>query len=145
MCIMKGKGKMSTGAKVWLWILFVYNLVAGVIVSGIYLITGKAKVLESQYEALGLNMSAKTIQMSFISSVILSIIVLVGIALLLFMNMKTGFYVILGETIIGVIYTILTTPAGPMSVMTIVISVIMSALTVGITFLVLRKSWDNLK
>lgn len=143
--IMKGKGKMSTGAKVWLWILFVYNLVAGVIVSGVYLITGKAKALAAQYETLGLDMSEKTLQMGFLSGVILSVIVLVGISLLLFMNRKAGFYVILGETVISVIYTILTTPAGPMAMMTIVIGVIMSVLGVGITFLVLRKSWDMLK
>lgn len=103
---------MSKGLKIWLWIIFVMNIIA---------------VVSSFVAAL-------LAPVAFIS-VILSAAYVAGIALLLFKQKKMGFFLMCGTQVISIIYSIF-------SGANIILALVSAIIPVAIVYFLMKPNWD---
>ncbi len=107
---------MKTGLKVWLWIVFVLNVigcvlsVAGILVSPIWGTLALAT----------------------------SIVFTVGVGIILFKQQKLGLWLMCGAQVVGLILSIIT--GG-----NIVTALVQAVLAPLITYLFMRPDWDSFK
>ena len=84
---MEEKRKLGTGLQVWLWIIFVLNIITAL--GALAAVVGSA--------ALGVG---PVYTVLCVVSFLLEIVLIVGIAMLLFKSKKVGFYMICGAAVI---------------------------------------------
>lgn len=106
---------MSKGLKIWLWIIFVMNIIG--VVSG----------------AIG----ALLAPIAFIS-VALSAVYVIGIAMLLFKQQKNGFFIMCGAQVAAVVY-------GIFSGANIFLALISAIIPVAIVYFLMKPNWDSFK
>ena len=94
--IMEEKRKLGTGLQVWLWIIFVLNIITAL--GALAAVVGSA--------ALGVG---PVYTVLCVVSFLLEIVLIVGIAMLLFKSKKVGFYMICGAAVIGFVVNLITT------------------------------------
>ncbi len=104
---------MNTGLKVWLWIVFVINIISGVMMIPLMLI-----------------------QPLLIVSLIAEVLIIVGAGLILFAQKKVGFYLMIACATIGLVINIF----GGVGVVKSIISAVLCPL---ITYLFMQKDWDS--
>lgn len=107
---------MTKGLKIWLWIILVLNGFA--ILSNI--ITILATPIAIIYVAL-------------------NVVVIVGIILLLFQQKKMGFYLYAGCAVVSLILNVTLLNAN------IIKSILLAIIAPGITYLLMRKNWNDFK
>lgn len=106
---------MNTGLKVWLWIVFVINIISGVMMIPLMLI-----------------------QPLLIVSLIAEVLIIVGAGLILFAQKKVGFYLMIACVAIGLVINIF----GGVGVAKSIISAVLCPL---ITYLFMQKDWDSFR
>ena len=106
---------MNTGLKVWLWIVFVINIISGVMMIPLMLI-----------------------QPLLIVSLIAEVLIIVGAGLILFAQKKVGFYLMIACAAIGLVINIF----GGVGVVKSIISAVLCPL---ITYLFMQKDWDSFR
>ncbi len=104
---------MSTGLKVWLWVVLVLNAITALLCIPVALLVPLAWV-----------------------SVILEAILLVGVCMILFKRKKMGFYVLIGSSVLNLIVNIVIGES-------IVKSIISAVLFPLITYALMRSTWDQ--
>ena len=104
---------MNTGLKVWLCIVFVINIISGVMMIPLMLI-----------------------QPLLIVSLIAEVLIIVGAGLILFAQKKVGFYLMIACAAIGLVINIF----GGVGVVKSIISAVLCPL---ITYLFMQKDWDS--
>lgn len=114
--------KLNTGAQIWLWIVFVINIISFAIsiinVEGLTELTGALLFL-------------------VLISVVAQVTLIVGIALLLFGSKKVGFYMIVACAVVAFVLN--------MMIGTAIVRAIINAVGVPlITYLFIQKQWDEL-
>ena len=92
---MEEKRKLGTGLQVWLWIIFVLNIITAL--GALAAVVGSA--------ALGVG---PVYTVLCVVSFLLEIVLIVGIAMLLFKSKKVGFYMICGAAVIGFVVNLIT-------------------------------------
>lgn len=128
---------LSTGLKVWLWIIFVINIVSAlVMVAGV---AGSA--------ALGSVLGLGAIYTVLcVVSLILEIVLIAGLAMLLFKSKKMGFYLICAAAGIGFVVNMITYGViGSLTAANVVRAIISMVLCPLITYLFAKNDWDYLK
>lgn len=115
--------QLNTGAKVWLWIVFVLNIITCVLA-----IVGSIGVLA----LLGPGMFIATL-----ASIAAEIVLILGVAMLLFKGKKVGFYLLCACAVIGLVLNLIT-GAG------IVQSILGAVLFPLITYLLIKNQWYEL-
>lgn len=115
--------QLNSGAKVWLWIIFVLNIVSVALTA-----VGLPGVM--------LLFDLKTLLVSILG-VVLSVIVIVGIGILLFRQKKIGFYLICTCAVAGLIVNIIIGNG-------IIWSAISAVVSPLITYLFLKSQWEEL-
>lgn len=127
--------KLSTGLTIWLWIIFVLNILSAI--GGIVVALGASVVGAS------LGVGAIYGVLCFIS-VILQIIVTVSFGILLFAHKKIGLVLIFALAALGFIVSMVTYAiAAQLSAGNIVKSIISAILVPGITFLLAKNDIAN--
>lgn len=106
---------MTTGLKVWLWIVLVINVIACVSMVGLALVAPLAWV-----------------------SVVLEILVVAGVVMLLFARKKMGFYLICGSQVIGLVINVILGT----NIIYALISAIVPAL---IIWMLMKNTWYEFK
>ena len=130
--IMEQKRKLGTGLQVWLWIIFVLNIITAL--GALAAVVGSA--------ALGVG---PVYTVLCVVSFLLEIVLIVGIAMLLFKSKKVGFYMICGAAVIGFVVNLIT--YGLVSGLTAinigraVVGVVVCPL---VTYLLAKNDWDYL-
>lgn len=113
----------NTGAKVWLWIVFVLNIIAFVFAAiGVIGLTALLGPL---------------VLVATLLSLVVEVILIVGVAMLLFKGKKIGFYLLVACAVIGLILNLISGAA-------IVKSIISAVVMPLITYLLIKKQWDEL-
>lgn len=107
---------MKTPAKIWLWILIVINVVA-----------------------LINDFASDTVNGDGWITLIETLVMLAAVAMILFLKMKAGFYLLRVYTVADLFYVI---ALFPMLVLYLLIGAI---LRIGITWLCIRSSWSEMK
>lgn len=128
---------MSKGLKGWLWVIFVINILATV---GVLMTVLGAAALSAT-----LGLGTGYIALCAVS-LVLEVVLVVGIAMMLFAQKKSGYYLLCGATVVAFVVNLIT--YGMLDAMTaanIVRAVLSLILFPLITFLVAKKDWDNLK
>lgn len=129
------KNKLSTGLTVWLWIIFVVNVLAAI--GGIVVALGASVV------GAALGLGSIYVVLSFIG-VILQIVITVSIGILLFAHKKIGLVLIIALAALGFIVSIVTYAiAAQLSAGNIVKSIISAILMPGITYLLAKNDIAN--
>ncbi len=127
---------MRTGLKVWLWIVFAFQIIG--LVSSIMALVNKDTL------AMVIAMTGMDPTAIYIVSIITGIITIIGILIMLFMKKKLGFWIICASCLISGVYGILTA-TGATAVVTIISNIIGIVLLPGITYLLMKKDWDTFK
>lgn len=119
--------KLSTGLTVWLWIIFVVNVLAAI--GGIVVALGASVV------GAALGLGSIYVVLSFIG-VILQIVITVSIGILLFAHKKIGLVLIFAFAALGFIVSMVTySIAAQLSAVNIVKAIISAILMPVITYL----------
>lgn len=127
--------KLSTGLNVWLWIIFVLNILATIV--GIVVALGASVV------GATLGLGAIYVVLCFIS-VILQIIVTVSIGILLFTHKKIGLVLIFALAALGFIVSmVIDAIAAQLSAGNIVKAIISAILMPAITYLLAKNDIAN--
>ena len=127
--------KLSTGLTVWLWIIFVLNILATI--GGIVVVLGASVVGAS------LGVGAIYGILCFIS-VILQIIITVSFGILLFAHKKIGIVLIFALAALGFIVSMVTYAiTAHLGIGNIVKSIISAILVPGITYLLAKNDIAN--
>ena len=127
--------KLSTGLTVWLWIIFVLNILATI--GGIVVALGASVV------GATLGLGAIYVVLCFIS-VILQIIIIVSIGILLFAHKKIGLVLIFALAALGFIVSMVTYAiAAQLSAGNIVKAIISAILMPAITYLLAKNDIAN--
>lgn len=127
--------KLSTGLTVWLWIIFVVNVLAAI--GGIVVALGASVV------GAALGLGSIYVVLSFIG-VILQIVITVSIGILLFARKKIGLVLIFAFAALGFIVSMVTySIAAQLSAGNIVKSIISAILMPGITYLLAKNDIAN--
>lgn len=127
--------KLSTGLTVWLWIIFVVNVLAAI--GGIVVALGASVV------GAALGLGSIYVVLSFIG-VILQIVITVSIGILLFAHKKIGLVLIFAFAALGFIVSMVTySIAAQLSAVNIVKSIISAILMPGITYLLAKNDIAN--
>lgn len=127
--------KLSTGLTVWLWIIFVVNVLAAI--GGIVVALGASVV------GAALGLGSIYVVLSFIG-VILQIVITVSIGILLFAHKKIGLVLIFAFAALGFIVSMVTySIAAQLSAVNIVKSIIFAIIVPGITFLLAKNDIAN--
>lgn len=128
---------LNTGLKVWLWIIFVINIISAVVMA--LGVVGSAAL----GSAFGLG---PVYTVLCVASLILEIVLIVGLAMLLFKSKKMGFYLICAAAGVGFVVNMITYGVtGGLTAANIVRAVISMVLCPLITYLLAKKDWDYLK
>ncbi len=126
--------KLSTGLTVWLWIIFVLNILATI---------GGIVALGASVVGATLGLGAIYVVLCFIS-VILQIIITVSIGILLFAHKKIGLVLIFALAALGFIVSIVTYAiAAQLSAGNIVKAIISAILMPAITYLLAKNDIAN--
>jgi len=109
----RGGRKMSSGLKIWLWIVLVLNALSlvGTIIAAIL-----APLLF--FSAIG------------------TVLIIVGVCMILFKQKKLGFYIICGTVAIVLVFNIIGGNG-------IILSIISAVIMPGITYLFMKPTWDS--
>lgn len=107
---------MSKGCKIWLWIIFICNILS--ILLGIVSITANPKV--------------------GIYTVLAGAVMVTGIALLLFKQKKVGFYILIAVAVIGLVFNILNG-------VNIIFALISAIVSPAITYYFINKNSNVIK
>ena len=127
--------KLSTGLTVWLWIIFVVNVLAAI--GGIVVALGASVV------GAALGLGSIYVVLSFIG-VILQIVITVSIGILLFAHKKIGLVLIFAIAALGFIVNMVTYAiVAQLSAGNIVKSIIFAILVPGITYLLAKNDIAN--
>ena len=127
--------KLSTGLTVWLWIIFVVNVLAAI--GGIVVALGASVV------GAALGLGSIYVVLSFIG-VILQIVITVSIGILLFAHKKIGLVLIFAFAALGFIVSMVTySIAAQLSAVNIVKAIISAVLMPGITYLLAKNAIAN--
>ena len=127
--------KLSTGLNVWLWIIFVLNILATIV--GIVVALGASVV------GATLGLGAIYVVLCFIS-VILQIIITVSICILLFAHKKIGLVLIFALAALGFIVSmVIDAIAAQLSAGNIVKAIISAILMPAITYLLAKNDIAN--
>ena len=127
--------KLSTGLTVWLWIIFVVNVLAAI--GGIVVALGASVV------GAALGLGSIYVVLSFIG-VILQIVITVSIGILLFSHKKIGLVLIFAFAALGFIVSMVTySIAAQLSAVNIVKAIISAILMSVITYLFSKKDISN--
>lgn len=127
--------KLSTGLTVWLWIIFVVNVLAAI--GGIVVALGASVV------GAALGLGSIYVVLSFIG-VILQIIVTVSIGILLFAHKKIGLVLIFAFAALGFIVSMVTyAVTAQLGVGNIVKAIISAILMPAITYLLAKNDIAN--
>lgn len=127
--------KLSTGLTVWLWIIFVVNVLAAI--GGIVVALGASVV------GAALGLGSIYVVLSFIG-VILQIVITVSIGILLFAHKKIGLVLIFAFAALGFIVSMITyAVTAQLGVGNIVKSIISAILMPGITYLFAKNDIAN--
>ena len=125
------KQKLSTGLTVWLWIIFVINIIVAL---GAVLTTIGAS-------AVGLG-AGYTVVCAL--SVVLEIILIVGIAMMLFAHKKVGFFIIIAAAVLGLVANVITYKMlDAFTAANIVKSVLSAVIAPLIVYLFAKKDIEN--
>ena len=131
--------KLSTGLTVWLWIIFVLNILATI--GGIVVVLGASVVGASLGASLGVGAIHGIL--CFIS-VILQIIITVSFGILLFAHKKIGIVLIFALAVLGFIVSMVTYAiTAQLGIGNIVKSIISAILVPGITYLLAKNDIAN--
>lgn len=127
--------KLSTGLTVWLWIIFVVNVLAAI--GGIVVALGASVV------GAALGLGSIYVVLSFIG-VILQIVITVSIGILLFAHKKIGLVLIFAFAALGFIVSMVTyAVTAQLGVGNIVKAIISAILMPGITYLLAKNDIAN--
>lgn len=127
--------KLSTGLNVWLWIIFVVNVLAAI--GGIVVALGASVV------GAALGLGSIYVVLSFIG-VILQIVITVSIGILLFAHKKIGLVLIFAFAALGFIVSMVTySIAAQLSAVNIVKAIISAILMPAITYLLAKNDIAN--
>ena len=127
--------KLSTGLNVWLWIIFVLNILATIV--GIVVALGASVV------GATLGLGSIYVVLCFIS-VILQIIIIVSIGILLFAHKKIGLVLIFALAALGFIVSmVIDAIAAQLSAGNIVKAIISAILMPAITYLLAKNDIAN--
>ena len=127
--------KLSTGLTVWLWIIFVVNVLAAI--GGIVVALGASVV------GAALGLGSIYVVLSFIG-VILQIVITVSIGILLFAHKKIGLVLIFAFAALGFIVSMVTyAVTAQLGVGNIVKAIISAILMPVITYLFAKKDIAN--
>ena len=125
------KQELSTGLTVWLWIIFVINIIVAL---GAVLTTIGAS-------AVGLG-AGYTVVCAL--SVVLEIILIVGIAMMLFAHKKVGFFIIIAAAVLGLVVNVITYKMlDAFTAANIVKSVLSAVIAPLIVYLFAKKDIEN--
>ncbi|MGN0352093.1 MAG: hypothetical protein ACI4ES_10610 [Roseburia sp.] len=132
---MEENKKLSTGLTVWLWIIFVINVIVGLL--AILTTIGASAV------AATLGLGGGYIGLCVVS-LVLEVVVIVGLAMMLFGHKKAGFFVLVAAAVIGLVVNIITyNMLGTLTAGNIVKSLISAVVVPLVTFLLAKKDIDN--
>ena len=127
--------KLSTGLTVWLWIIFVVNVLAAI--GGIVVALGASVV------GAALGLGSIYVVLSFIG-VILQIVITVSIGILLFAHKKIGLVLIFAFAALGFIVSMVTyAVTAQLGVGNIVKAIISAILMTAITYLLAKYDIAN--
>ena len=127
--------KLSTGLTVWLWIIFVVNVLAAI--GGIVVALGASVV------GAALGLGSIYVVLSFIG-VILQIVITVSIGILLFAHKKIGLVLIFAFAALGFIVSMVTYAiTAQLGVGNIVKAIISAILMPAITYLLAKNDIAN--
>lgn len=127
--------KLSTGLTVWLWIIFVVNVLAAI--GGIVVALGASVV------GAALGLGSIYVVLSFIG-VILQIVITVSIGILLFAHKKIGLVLIFAFAALGFIVSMVTyAVTAQLSAGNIVKAIISAILMPSITYLLAKNDIAN--
>ncbi len=115
--------ELNTGAKVWLWIIFVINIIT-LVVSIPTILTG-------------ITLLGPTYTLLSVISIVVSCVFVAGIAVLLFGHKKVGFYLMVVAAVASLILNI----ALGTNIVRAIISAVLCPL---ITYFVIKSQWDEL-
>ena len=105
----------STGAKVWLWLVLVVNVLSCVSIALVLLIAPAAAII----------------------SLVLELILIAGVVLLLFRRQRIGFYLLCVCSVLSLIVNIISGTG-------IVRAIVSAVLFPLITYLVIKNQWNEL-
>lgn len=105
---------MKTGLKVWLWIVFVWNIILTVLIL--------PALMVAPFESL--------------LRIAMSVVFIVGVAMILFRQQKMGFYLMCGASVVAFVVNLI----GGSSLWAALIGMVLCP---GITFLIMRSDWDS--
>ena len=127
--------KLSTGLTVWLWIIFVVNVLAA--------IGGIVVALGASVAGAALGLGSIYVVLSFIG-VILQIVITVSIGILLFAHKKIGLVLIFALAALGFIVSMVTyAVTAQLGVGNIVKAIISAILMPAITYLLAKNDIAN--
>lgn len=130
--IMEEKRKLGTGLQVWLWIIFVLNIITAL--GALAAVVGSA--------ALGVG---PVYTVLCVVSFLLEIVLIVGIAMLLFKSKKVGFYMICGAAVIGFVVNLITYGlVSGLTAINIGRAVVGLVVCPLVTYLLAKNDWDYL-
>lgn len=129
---MEEKRKLGTGLQVWLWIIFVLNIITAL--GALAAVVGSA--------ALGVG---PVYTVLCVVSFLLEIVLIVGIAMLLFKSKKVGFYMICGAAVIGFVVNLITYGlVSGLTAINIGRAVVGLVVCPLVTYLLAKNDWDYL-
>ncbi len=133
---MEEKVTLSTGLKVWLWIVFVVNIISAI--GALVSIFGAAAISAAYGLGAGYTILC-------VLSFLLEIALLVGVAMMLFKQKKLGFYIICGTAVAVFILNLVTYGMlGALTAGNFVRALIYLIVSPLITYLFARADWDKL-
>ena len=129
---MEEKRKLGTGLQVWLWIIVVLNIITAL--GALAAVVGSA--------ALGVG---PVYTVLCVVSFLLEIVLIVGIAMLLFKSKKVGFYMICGAAVIGFVVNLITYGlVSGLTAINIGRAVVGLVVCPLVTYLLAKNDWDYL-
>lgn len=125
------KTKLSTGLNVWLWIVFVLN-----VLSALTLVLGA-------FGSFALGLGIGYVIVCFLS-LILEVVLIVGVAMMLFAHKKQGFMIIVAAAVLGLIVNIvmylLSSTLTPMNIIKSLISAVVGP---AIIYILAKKDMED--
>lgn len=115
--------QLNTGARVWLWIVFVLNIVGCVLAA-----IGSLGLLA----VAGLGTFIITL-----ISIAINVVLIIGVALMLFNSQKSGFYLMCGCAAVGLVLNLILGTG-------LIRAIIGAIVCPLITYLFLREQWNEM-
>lgn len=126
-----GNNKLSTGVTVWLWIIFVLNVIISV--------TSLLAVLGASAIAVTLGLGAGYVVLVILSA-ILEIVVTVSIGIILFGHKKVGIKMLIVVAVIGFVINMITYGVTGQFTIANILKAIISAIVVPAVTILLAKN-----